>query len=1205
MGGDSPKNNFVIYYDIILKQTTIDLFIIMPVVKKSKKKSTEDKKNVKGYTHLRLSEQILHRPDTYIGSVENVPVSDCWVLGNEQKAFEQRTVNINEGIIHLFNEILSNAIDNVSRSRANKVPTKYIKVEFNEDTQELSVKNDGIEIGLEDHIDKNGNKIPLPQLIFGNLLTSNNYDDSEEERKTGGRNGYGSKLTNIFSTKFKVEIFNSSAGQVYVQEWNKNMSSMKKERRRAKEKGMGYTKISWIPDFARFKLEKYSRDHIDILRKKVADASMITGIACYFNKDKYNFKKISQYAMYYHPGKDMSSIINVSYRDTDIAIVFKPSRGFTQISFVNGINTQRGGAHIDKICELLFRPIVENVNKKEKKISLNDVKKHFALYVNTWVDKPQFSSQTKEYLTRPVPDIEIANTIKKKVLKCGVLSAIKNILERKELKAISSEDRKKMKRKKRSVNIDDANKAGSSKSRDCLLVITEGKSAKTFASAGIESGIPFNGKKVCGRDYIGFLTLTGKILNVENAGMKQISSNTAINELKQALGVELSTDYTKPNNFKKLRYGGVVILTDADVDGDHIKGLLLLAFKKLWPSLLDINFVSSMLTPIGRIIFKGKKKNLVFYNEGLFRQWIAKNVNSSLKFKVKYYKGLGTSSSDEVLDIFGRRMVYYKSDDKSDETFTKVFSSSQSNARKDWIRAATGKSEIIKSSGPGGLDTQDSSEKQTHSNFLDKNLINYSISSCERSIPSVVDGLKESTRKILYGVLQKEKEIKVSQLAGFVAEKCHYQHGEQNLPSTIIGLGQVFVGSNNIPLLYRGGQFGSRISNGSDAASGRYVTTKPDGLTRNIFLKSDEPILNNRVVDGECVEPEFFVPILPMILVNGITGIGTGWSSTVPCYNPRDIISNVKKWIESRKRGEENFYTDMTPWYRGFEGTIEKDKDSDVKYVCSGIMKRIDDKRIEVSEIPIGMSTDQFREHLEKLRERGSIVSFDNNSNVVDVNFTIKLPPGSKDLTMKDLKLQTYISTNNMTVFDAKKKICELKSPREVFELFCPVRLAHYNMRKKFEVERLEEKLKNVSNRFRFITEIVEGKLDIMKKKKSVIEEELEEKLYDRKIEKVNIDKVMAQGTLDVNIDDAKKGSYKYLLDIPVRFFTEEEIEKLAAEKGRVEVALDKRRSLLPEEDWLGDLEELNNKLGPWFKGLKLEDDKLRGTKKKASKKKA
>ena len=247
------------------------------------------------------------------------------------------------------------------------------------------------------------------------------------------------------------------------------------------------------------------------------------------------------------------------------------------------------------------------------------------------------------------------------------------------------------------------------------------------------------------------------------------------------------------------------------------------------------------------------------------------------------------------------------------------------------------------------------------------------------------------------------------------------------------------------------------------------------------------------------------------------------------------------------------------------------------------------------------MSTDQFRDHLEKLREKGKIVSFDNNSNVVDVEFTIILSPG-ETLAEKELKLITYVSTNNMTVFDADGTIRELKTTKEIFNIFCPVRLSYYKKRKDHEVSTLEERYKLSMNRCRFITEIVNGTLNVMGKKMVVLEAELVSKGYDKKKAKINVKRVLAQGTVDVDHETVTNGTYKYLLDIPVRYFTVEEIEREIKEKERLAIELANRKALSPEDDWTRDLDNLSAKIEPWFKAMATEDDKLRGKGRKKKK---
>jgi DNA topoisomerase-2 len=202
----------------------------------------------------------------------------------------------------------------------------------------------------------------------------------------------------------------------------------------------------------------------------------------------------------------------------------------------------------------------------------------------------------------------------------------------------------------------------------------------------------------------------------------------------------------------------------------------------------------------------------------------------------------------------------------------------------------------------------------TVSDFINKEMVHFSVESVHRAIPHVLDGMKPSHRKVLFGVFKRNliKPIKVAQLAGYVSEKAAYHHGEASLQSTIIGMAQNFVGSNNINLLYPEGQFGSRLLGGDDASAARYIFTKLAPITRKIFHPHDDALLKYLEDDGFPVEPEFYMPILPMLLVNGASGIGTGWSTKIPNHNPREIVANLRRLL----RGEE--MEPMHPWYMGF-----------------------------------------------------------------------------------------------------------------------------------------------------------------------------------------------------------------------------------------------------------------------------------------------
>ena len=205
-----------------------------------------------------------------------------------------------------------------------------------------------------------------------------------------------------------------------------------------------------------------------------------------------------------------------------------------------------------------------------------------------------------------------------------------------------------------------------------------------------------------------------------------------------------------------------------------------------------------------------------------------------------------------------------------------------------------------------------------YSDFINKEFILFSQSDCQRSIPHVMDGFKPSQRKVLFACIKRKLngEIKVAQLAGYIGEHTAYHHGEASLHGTIVGMAQSFCGSNNVNLLTPSGQFGTRRMGGKDAASPRYIFTKLEAITRTVFHPDDDELLNYLNDDGMSIEPEYFMPVIPMVLVNGSDGIGTGWSSSVPNYDPRAIINNIRRMISSQPIFE------MTPFYDGFSGEV-------------------------------------------------------------------------------------------------------------------------------------------------------------------------------------------------------------------------------------------------------------------------------------------
>jgi len=1150
-------------------------------------------KSKKTYSKIDPIQHILHRPDMYVGSIRTREADEYISSSSNNFNITKKNIESSPAILRIFIEALSNSIDNTARSKKTKTPCTTIKVNIDKKTGETSIWNDGETIAIEENEDEDCYN---HSLIFGQLLTSSNYDDDEDRYNISGRNGLGVKLTNVFSSYFQVKGLDPRNRLTFSQEWTQNMTLPLEPMVEDAKTSKGYTEVSWIPDFNKLKMKGYTQDIIDLYCRYVVDAAMLTGVKVYFNDVIIPVKNLKDYSLLY----SNIECDKLYIKDDNFEVVIMPSQGFQSVSFVNGVYTSLGGTHVDAWIESLFRPIVNKLSKpKGSSFTLLDIKKFFRIFVSVKVVNPEFESQSKHRLESGVKASAKAKHINE-ILKWSVIDDIKRS---KDLLAL-----KKIERKKKNFvkvdGLDPANNEGTKYSEECTLILVEGLSAKTYAVQGIEVGA--FGKS--GRDWFGIYALRGKLLNVRNAKTSSIAANKVVADIVKALGVRSGEDYTEENIFKTLRYGRIMIITDADVDGIHISGLIQNMFHTLFPTLLKRSepFITSMQTPIVKV--KLGKQDLLFYDEREYQKYV-QNYNNKYPTKhinKKYYKGLGTSSSRDIMETFGKKMVKLENDENTTFNMNKIFHTNQSDARKIWLEKYD----------PSNISLSWDGDKQetnslSISDFLNTELIKFSLNDCKRSIPNLVDGLKESHRKTLYSCFLRNlkytgKTLKVAQLAGYTAEHSGYHHGEQNLYDTITKMANSFIGSNNIPLLYRDGQFGSRLSGGKDAANARYICTKLDGLTRLIFRQEDDVLLERVVDDGDTVEPLFYVPIIPMILVNGCTvGIGTGWSSNIPCYNPLDLITIVKEWLDNDGKAFEStedntsisLLSEIHPWYRGFTGNIEKTGPQ--KYTSWGNIR--EEKRIKiVDELPIGMWTDTFKEHLDNLLEEKYLKSVKNYSTPKKVCFNISECSDGIKCNLKNLGLHKYIHTSNMVLFTQKGVIKKYNSVDEIIDAFCAIRLEYYIKRKKHILEQLNKDIKFLGNKKRFLEEVMNGDIKLFddsgKKRKSRkttdIISTLEERGYDKEIKKFNINDTNEDDEDDEK--DSKRSGYDYLMRLQFRSITEEKINKLSHD---IDSNIKERNTLSKTTEkklWLDDLKEFEVAYHKWLKVIENETVKSR-----------
>jgi len=1129
------------------------------------------------YKKENLQNHIYNTPDTYVGGCDLI--SEPLPLFNpETSKIDNKEVEFIPALYNTYNEILVNAKDQVTRLQVLHKKDKSvnlvteIKIEINSEKGEISIMNngDGIDVAEHPKEKKNGKPIYIPQLIFGELLTSTNYN-KEEQKVVGGKNGYGAKLTNIFSKSFKIETVDRIRKKKYTQLFRGNMKVISSPKI-SDYSGKPYTKVTWVSDFNRFGIENYSDDMINLMIRRVYDIAGITdkSVSVYLNKKKLSVKSFLDYSKMY---LNDETIVYEEVIDNNIpwkiGVTLSKTDKFEQVSFVNGISNPKGGKHVDMISKQLTSGLKKLIVKKSKKdINENYIKNYLRIFIDCLIVNPSFDSQTKERLittpskfgSKPI----LSDKFMKQILdKTDLLDKVLLFSEFKMTKETKKTDGQKKNKVRDIPKLDDANWAGTKKSDQCILILTEGDSAKSMAVSGLS---------VVGRDIYGAFPLKGKVLNVRDASQDQIMKNSEITNMKKILGLETGKIY---KDTKSLRYGKVMIMTDQDHDGSHIKGLVMNVFHHMWPSLLEIGFITSMITPIVKVSLKKKIKS--FYTLTEYNDWITKTKNSNI-WKTKYYKGLGTSTAKEAREYFGDiKLNNYIYTDETNDSMSLAFSKDKSDLRKQWLYGYDEK--IILDHNKVDVAIPD---------FINKELIHFSNSDTLRSIGSLYDGLKPSQRKILYSCFKRKlySEIRVAQLAGYVSENAAYHHGEASLQSAIVGMAQDYMGSNNINLLMPNGQFGTRISGGHDSASPRYIHTELNKIVDLIYPSVDFPLLEYNDDDGVLVEPKYYVPIIPMVLVNGMNGIGTGFSTTIPKHDIIDVIKNMKKKIKNVSYGT------IAPHVNGFKGKIIKiDKKN---YISKGIYEILNDTSIRITELPIGKWTDDYKKFLDGLlpdvkkskslenekhkKPKKTILDYVNNSSDTEVDFTITFEKGFLNSLQWDedehidgpekfFKLTTSkgLSYTNIHLYNDKCQINKYDNVNDILDEFYKIRYELYVKRKAYQLSNLDNELKILESKMRFIQSVMNDEIVIYKRKKIDIIKDLLAHEYIH----------VKSGKIVEFMKDETTSSYDYLIKMSLYLFTEDEIEKLEKQINDLQNEYHVLEKLTVEEIWISECDKL------------------------------
>ncbi|CAE8650684.1 unnamed protein product, partial [Polarella glacialis] len=1129
------------------------------------------------YQLLTPREHVLLRPDMYIGAVD--PRNEtAWVLAKSSSdRMVESQLTISPGLIQIFNEILVNSIDRQYQGTSGREMSE-IRITVDQKVGEISVWNDGGAIPIEVH--ESG--LYAPTLVFGEFLSGDNFDDTQV-RFTGGRNGVGAKATNAFSKSFEVTVDEPGTGQRFFQRWEDNMAKRLEPEISLlpdQDAKHGSVHVRFRPDLARFGLQRIDQDHMKLMMARAYDTAACTrpDITVSFNDEPLQVQNFEEFAaQVLGPEMTVTQVKDASGNvRAEVAAAFARDSGFGALGFVNGIRCSRG-THVTKVAEQLTDDISALVAEKlgaAKRPSQANVKQFIRLVVKVLVDSPDFDSQTKTRLTTTSSklgfDLTVPEEFSQQVAALGVLDAAVRAMEVAQKQALhrtlSTGARPSL------AKLEDATNAGKS-GHNCTLIVTEGDSAKALAVAGLAK---------LGRANYGVFPLKGKLLNVRTASVKQLQLNEEIKNLVHITGLEWGQEYRSEADLQSLRYQRLMIFSDQDLDGHHIAGLVINFIQANWPSLLKMipDFLQRFATPIVKIFpSRGSSKVAVqeFFTQGDFAKWERQQPTDwNSKFRAKYYKGLGTSTRDEAIEYFSnpeRHVLDLVLESEEDaDAVERAFEQNRVADRKAWM---------LKYDVNEELDYTRASA--TYSEFFDKQFVHFSVYDCQRSIPLLLDGLKPSQRKVLHVLQTMDGEKKVSQVTGLVSAATSYHHGEESLVKVIVHMAQTFVGTNNLNLLQPNGMFGTRLSGRDSHASARYIHTETSPLVKEIFKKDDVDILEKQFEDGQEIEPKSFAPVFPLVLVNGFKGIGTGWATDGPNYDPVEVVNALKKAIKGETAPE------LLPSYRGFSGRVYALNGKVVSeglwrvYGSKGAGKGLD--TVEVTELPIGVWTDDFISNLEEKAKKTRLMMAihkceDHNDEKVHLligfeNSELLRLTKSRNVTETIglyLGLRKNLQSSNMWLYHPPEVGDELgepvlqkfEGPADVIRAFHSARRPYYERRKAKMTQKLVYQATVLRNKARCIKMCIDGSLPLT----SLDSESLKAAGFDSLLSESQSSAAESSGETPTS-----KAGFDYLLNMPLRSFSQVKVQELGLKLEKTEEDLKRLESKGIDEVWLEDLD--------------------------------
>lgn len=1101
------------------------------------------------YQDLSKNSQIVLRPEMYIGSMSGHQAQQLNVLIDGKVATAK--YNIAPGLMRIFIEIMCNAADNVVISRENGVDVGVIEVTIRD--TEISVKNGGSPMRIEKMVNSDGQEEWIPTVMFSSMFSSSHYQ--EIDRYTAGLNGIGAKACNTFSESFKVEV--DDGIKSFYQEW-KNCSESSNPKI-GKTCGVVSVKVSFVPDMKFFPESSRLDECPEIIRKMCSDLAFCLRSTIKFNDEVFDYQGSKIKDAMIMRGSEKYACLTLDGHKLYL-LSCQETRGE---SFVNCTPTRSGGTHVNSVFESLATSLLVSKHNKDKKldgITGELLQKKVSYILCSTVCSPTFDGNNKDRLNSKLPPINtdtvshFLDTIDNSLP--GFIKMLKDIMTQKNNKAMNQ----RLKRSTQSKYYIAAHNAGKKRTTPVSLWVAEGPSAQKYIKDLI---LAIKGNY----DNDGILPLQGVPISARGNSHEEVMANKQIQQLQLALDLKVGADYSPGSQARKeLRYDRIIIGADADVDGYHIRNLVIDMIEMFAPQLLKDKFVYDMQSPILRLI--NNNKQTIFYNKSLWHSYETKTKR--IIGTIKYCKGLGSSSpSDTQRDAeegLNKIIRPVETHNGYEEDLKLAFDPELASKRKVWIAQQS-----TLAYDPTVL---------TISYSIHNDLKEHSLASIRRGIKAW-DGFNEPQRMIVWALLKKTNynintEVKFESVTGYILDHYGYEHGAESLGKTMKGMAVGYPGTNNLPILYPCGNCGSRDKNGDDAAASRYLKTRLRAFVPYLFHDCDEELLTHTPENGEDHGPDFLLPVIPLWAVNQSRSLATGWSSFIAPRNPDEVIDTLISIIKSKGRSD----ADLLPWYRYYDAKINTTIKKQPKLVENDEAPTVDPKcrkvyatstytvthkdnktTIRFTELPIYRSFQWYKEYFDQLKEILPTLEVKNDTGTVKIDITVTVPKILNKSNIDDVfPTNLAIQSTNMYILDDSRIPKKLETITDGLIEFYHKRLPFYDKRRALRIERLQSKLSKLDSKIKFIDHcFVSAKFDLSQ-----------------------IAKVEGQKALRIHLEKHHI-PLEAIKDLNLLSIKPELIMNLDEERKQIQNDLDDCSNRSSSDEWIQDLITLKQKIHQYY----------------------